>query len=118
MIPSTACPASCRLVFLVVELIVHPVLYYTTGSVTFPLMLAYCALALAAMLHTLIRTPGAELSESGMFLVLAGLLTTIAALVTAMVLPVSVPAWVYSAIIAVFPLALAAAVRKQARLLS
>ncbi len=105
----------CLLAFLLVEMIVHPALYYTTGSVAFPLMMAYAMLALGAIVHTVVTTPGAELHKSGMSLVLAGLLATVAALAVALFLPVRVPAWVYSLLIAPVPFVMAMAVWKQAR---
>ena len=105
----------CLLAFLVAELIAHPVLYYTTGSVTSPLILVYCILILVAITHTVVRTPRAELRESGMNLILGGFLVTIVAMVSAFAFGLNLPGWANSLPIMAIPLAMALAVRKQAR---
>jgi hypothetical protein len=105
----------CLLAFLVAELIVHPVLYYTTGSVANPLMLVYCILILVAIAHTVVKTPRAELRESGMNLILGGFLVTIVAMGSAFASGLNPPGWTYSLLIMAIPLAMALAVRKQAR---
>jgi hypothetical protein len=46
---------ACLLVFLLVEVIVHPALYYSTGSVTSLLALVYVLLTLAAIAHTVVE---------------------------------------------------------------
>lgn len=61
-------------------------------------------------------TPRAELRESGMSLILGGLLVTIVAMVSALTSGLNLPSWFYSLSIVVIPLAMALAVRKQARL--
>jgi hypothetical protein len=55
----------CLVVFLVAELIVHPVLYYTTGSVTGPLMLVYGLLIFAAIAHTVVKSTRANCGSRG-----------------------------------------------------
>jgi hypothetical protein len=103
------------LAFLVLELIFHPILYYTTGSVVFPLMLVYGILILAAITHTVVKSPRAELRESGMFLILGGVLVTIVAMVLPLTSGLNLPGWIYSLSVGAIPLAMALAVRKQAR---
>lgn len=105
----------CFLVFLVLELLVHPALYYEAGTVAYPLMLAYGALTLAAIAHTVVRNPRAEVLQSGMVLILAGLLAAIAALAAAMRILI-LPGWTYALLITAIPLTMALAVRKNARL--
>ena len=105
----------CLLAFLVVELIVHPVLYYATGSVAFPLMLVYGILILVAITHTVVKTPRAEMRESGMNLILGGVLVTIVATVLGAFSGLNPPGWIYSLAITATPLGMALAVRKQAR---
>ncbi len=103
-------------VFMAAELIVHPALYYETGSVSGPLMLAYLALILAAITHTVVKTPRAELRESGMNLILVGVLVAVLGLAAAFIPGPSLPGWVYSLPLLAIPLTLAMAVRRQARL--
>jgi hypothetical protein len=103
------------LVFLIVELIVHPVLYYKTGTVVFPLMLMYGVLALAAILHTLARTPRADLRASGMYLIFGGLVALFVAVPAAVVTGVDIPASGYALAVTAVPLTMALAVRRQAR---
>lgn len=105
----------CLLAFLVLELAVHPVLYYTTGAVAFPLMLVYGVLILAAITHTVVKTPHAELRDSGMNLILGGLLVTIVVMVSALASGLNVPGWIYSLSTLATPLAMVLAVRKQDR---
>lgn len=106
--------------FLVAELVMHPKLYYTTGSVTWPLELFYGLLILAAILHTFIKTSRAELSQSGMYLILGGLLLTFASTLTAMAASLALrfplPMWVSGLLFIPIPLTMALAVRKQAHL--
>jgi hypothetical protein len=103
------------LAFLVAELVVHPALYYATGSVAFPLMLAYGVLILAAILHTIVKTPRADLRRSGMYLVLGGLGVAAVVLTASFVSGVRLPGWIRAIPIGVIPLTMALAVRKQAR---
>jgi hypothetical protein len=101
--------------FLIAELIMHPVLYYTTGSVAGPLLLIYALLILAALVHTLVKTSRTELSRSGMWLILAGLLLTIATTSAALFSGMSLPGWLTALLVLPTPLSMALAVRKQAR---
>ncbi len=104
------------LAFLGVELIVHPALYYTTGSVVYPLMLVYGILVFAAVTHTVVKSSAAELVRTGMALILGGLLIAILTEVAAFTSLLRLPAWGYSLLLLAFPLTMALAVRKQARL--
>ena len=106
---------ACVVAFLIAELAVHPVLYYTTGSVVSPLMLAFGILIFAAIVHTLVRTPRAELHEFGMYLIVGGLVVALVGTQSAFIPGISLPGWVYSLPIAAIPLAMALAVRKEAR---
>jgi hypothetical protein len=106
----------CLVAFLAAELIVHPTLYYTTGSVVSPLQLACGILIFAAITHTVVRTPRAELRASGMYLILAGLLTSIAVTVTSIASELNLPGWTDALVIAAIPLTMTLAVRRQARL--
>ena len=102
------------LVVLVAELAVHPALYYTTGSVALPLTLAYGVLILAAILHTLVKTPRGELRRSGMYLILGGLVVAAVAMAASFA-GLRLPGWIRALAIGVIPLTMALAVRKQAR---
>jgi hypothetical protein len=104
------------LAFLAAELIVHPALYYSTGSVAYPLMLIYGLLILAAIAHTVLKSSRAQLRDSGMIWILGGLLVAIAGIAPAFVPGLSVPGWVYVVSILAIPLTMALAVRRHARL--
>ena len=106
---------ACVVAFLVAELVVHPALYYTTGSVVSPLTLVFGILIFAAIVHTLVRTPRAELRESGMCLILGGFTVALVGTQAAFIPGISLPGWVYSLPIAAIPIAMALAVRKEAR---
>lgn len=106
----------CLLVFLVAELIVHPVLYYTTGSVAGLLMLVYGLLILAAIGHTVVKSTRAELRESGMNVILGGFVVAIAGIVSSFVPGLNLPGWTPALSILAIPLTMALAVRRQARL--
>jgi len=106
---------ACVVAFLVAELVVHPALYYTTGSVVSPLMLMFGILILAAIVHTLVRTPRAELRASGMYLIFGGFVAALVGAQAAFIPGISLPGWMYSLPIAAIPLAMALAVRKAAR---
>lgn len=106
----------CLLVFLLVELIVHPALYYSTGSVAGPLILVCVILILAAIAHTLVKGPRAEVRESGMYWILGGFLVAIAGTAVAFAVPVNLPGWTAAILILAIPLSMALAVRRQARL--
>ena len=103
------------LVFLVAELIVHPVLYYTTGSVAGPLILVYGLLLLVAIAHTVVTSPRAELRKSGMTLILGGFLVAIAGIALTFAPRLEVPGWSVALPILAIPLTMALAVRRQAR---
>jgi len=102
------------LVFLAMELAVHPALYDATGSVAFPLFLAYGILALVGVGHTLATAPRELLRESGMYLITGGIVATILVIVVAVVSTLNLPGWAYGLAIVPIPLAMAMAVRKQA----
>ncbi|HSD67380.1 MAG TPA: hypothetical protein VLF95_11800 [Vicinamibacteria bacterium] len=100
------------LIFLVAELVVHPALYYATGSVSGPLVLAYGVLILAAIIHTLAKTPREELRRSGMPLILGGL--AVAAVATAASFAgLRLPGWISALSIGMIPLTMALAVRQR-----
>ncbi len=102
------------MVFLAVEIAVHPALYNAIGFAVFPLFLAYAVLALVAMAHTLATASRKRLRESGMYLIGGGILATILVLVAASVSGVNLPGWVYGLAVVPIPLAMAMAVNKQA----
>jgi hypothetical protein len=102
------------LVFLAIELMVHPKLYYTTGSVASPLIQGYLVLTLAALTHTVVKGPRAELRESGMDWILYGLLVLIAGTILEFVFPLNLPAWSGALWPAAFAVSMMLAVRKQA----
>jgi hypothetical protein len=108
------------LALLIIELIVHPRLYHTAGNVGALLILGYIVLILAALTHTLVKTPRRELRESGMSLIFAGLLVTIVGVLVPVLVRAfgfSVPGLQYLALLfAAIPFTMALAVRKHARL--
>jgi len=57
---------------LAAELIFHPRFYHTFGWYTGLLMLIYVVLAVVALIHSWVKTPGQELKASGLGLVLGG----------------------------------------------
>jgi hypothetical protein len=105
---------------LVVELVYHPRFYHTFGGFNSILMLAYAILAVAAVIHTALKTSRQKLQESGMRLVFLGVGIGIAGAVVALVdqallWSVDIPGSGYLALlISVVPLTMALAVRKQA----
>jgi hypothetical protein len=105
----------CLLVFLLAELITHPALYYTTGSVAGPLTLVYGVLILAAIVHTLLKGRRAEMRECGMYCILGGFVVGIVGTAAASLLPLNLPGWIYATVIAAIPLSMALAVRRHAR---
>lgn len=104
----------CLLIFLVVELIVHPALYYSTGSVTGPMMLAFSLLTLAAFTHTLVKTTRADLRDSGMYLILGGFLLAILGIAVTFFTPVRHGGWIVSLAMVAIPLTMALAIQKHA----
>ena len=106
--------------FLVVELIVHPALYGAYGFLGIMLFLIYAVLVLATAIHAFVKTPRIELRESGLGVVLLGLLIAIApnlAYVAGRILLPGItwpsPSYVAVLLIAI-PLTLVFGVRKQA----
>jgi len=99
----------------VVEIVVHPLLYWAVGEAMSLLMLGYAALIVAAVAHTVVKTPWGALWQSGMGWILLGLLVAIVPNVAAafgLRLPAS---RYYPLLFAAVPLGMALAVRKQAR---
>ncbi len=103
------------LAFLVAEVILHPALYYTTGSVAGPLTLVYGILGFAAVVHTLVRTSLSELVASGMAFIVGGILIAIAGMAAGLTSFLDLPSWVYSLALLALPLTMALAVVKQGR---
>jgi hypothetical protein len=103
------------LVFLGVELAVHPKLYYATGAAAGPLTAAYALLALAALVHTVVSGSRAELRACGVYGIVAGLVAAIGLVWAAAVFWPDLPGWGYAACAALFPLSMALAVRKHSR---
>ena len=77
-------------------------------------MLACGVLILAAILHTLVKTPRGELRRSGMYLILGGLVVAAVAMAASFA-GLRLPGWIRALAIGVIPLTMALAVRKQAR---
>ena len=103
--------------FQVLELIVHPRLYLVTGNVGGLVMLAFFVLALVALTHTVVTTPRSEVWKSGLGWALIGVAAAIVAAVVPVVgtaLRLEGLAWL-ELLFAALPLALALAVRRQAR---
>jgi hypothetical protein len=116
-------PAACAifgvcglvLALYVVEIVVHPLLYHVAGEVMSLLMLGYAVLIVAAVTHTVVKTPRGALWQSGMGWILAGLLVAIVPnLVAAFGLRLPASRY-YPLLFATVPLGTALAVRKQAR---
>jgi len=108
---------------LVLELIMHPALYHTFGWLGSLLVFIYCILAVAALVHTLVTLSRVERRETGMNLIVAGILVAALAVLVPVLGPPLIPALQVPGIgylallIAVLPLTLALAVRKESRLL-
>jgi hypothetical protein len=103
--------------YLVLELFTHPRFYLTTGSVAGPLMLGALALALVALIHTVVSTPRGTLWTSGVGWALLGALVGIGALllpVVAMMLRLPLGVW-GGLLVGAVPIAFALAVRQAAR---
>jgi hypothetical protein len=107
-------PWVCLLVFLLVEVRVHPALYYSTGSVTSLLILMYVVLILAAITHTVVKGPRAEVRASGMSWILGGLLVAVAWTAWRFASTVDLPTWTDAAVTAAIPLSMAMGVRRHA----
>lgn len=78
-------------------------------------MLAYGVLILAAIVHTLVKTPRGELRRSGVHLILGGLVVAAVVLTASFVSGTRLPGWIRALSIGVIPLTMALAVRKRAR---
>jgi hypothetical protein len=109
------------IICLIVELIFHPRFYHTFGPYYALLMTAYLVLALVAVTHTLVTTPKNELRDSGMMMIVVGVaiavvFITIAFIDAAFLWETEIPgSSFFPLLIAIIPLTLALAVRKQAR---
>jgi hypothetical protein len=103
------------LLFLSIEVLVHPALYYTTGTVASPLITAFVLLMFAAVIHTVVTSRRADLRASGMIWILAGLLVVIARTVVAIVVPLDLLAWSDAVWVLALPLSMTLAVNKHAR---
>ena len=106
---------------LVVELTFHPRFYHTFGPLYGLLMFVYSSMAVAALIHTLVKTPIEQQRASGVRLILVGvivgLLPTVIAIIDWFFLwNIDIPGsgWFPLALGAI-PISLAMAVRKQAR---
>lgn len=106
---------------LVLELLYHPRFYHSFGGFAGLLSTAYLVLAVAAIGHTLIRTPLATLRGSGMAVVLVGLalavVPNLVALVGWLVPPgYSTPGQAYFPLLVAFiPVAMALGIRRHER---
>lgn len=103
--------------FQVLELIVHPRLYLMTGNVGGLVMLVFFVLTLAALIHSIVTTPRGEVWKSGLGWALIGVAAAVVAVVVPLLgtaLRLEGLAWL-ELLFAALPLALALAVRKQAR---
>lgn len=106
--------------FLVAELIVHPGLYVAYGFLGFMLLLAYGLLVLAAAIHAFVKTPRIELRESGLGVVLLGLLVAIVPNLVYVAAPLFLPGITlpassyYTVLLIAIPLTMVFGVRKQA----
>ena len=107
----------CLVAFLLVELAVHPALYYSTGNVAGPLSTGYVLLIAAAIVHTFWKGPAATLRASGMYWVLGGLLLAIAGMAVTPAVAGGAWAWVQAVPMLAVPLSMALAVRRIANLL-
>jgi hypothetical protein len=109
---------------LVVEFVYHPRFYHTFGSYVSILMLVYVGLTLAALFHTWLTLPYRQRRDSGMGIILWGLLL-VALPNLAMVLAwfvgptgFDIPGSAYFPLLfALFPAALALGVRREALIL-
>ncbi len=101
----------CLVAFLLVELAVHPALYYSTGTVASPLSSASLLLTVAAIVHTFWKGPAATLRASGMYWVLGGLLLAIAGMAVTPMIAGGAWAWLQAVPVLAVPLSMALAVR-------
>lgn len=102
---------------LVVELARHPVYYHTFGPFGSLLVMIYSTLALAALIHTIIRTPRAVLKDTGMNFILAGLIAGVVPAVVGFIgfaLRLVIPGSNYYPLaLVLLPVSMALAVRKE-----
>ncbi len=102
------------------ELVYHPRFYHTFGAYTGILMLGYSVLAIAAVIHTVVKTPRRELAESGMGIIFLGVVvavvgTSIAFIDWAFLWTIDIPGSPWLAMtMAAIPLAMAMAVKRHA----
>jgi hypothetical protein len=102
-------PWAGLVLFLILEVMVHPALYYSTGSMVSALALGYGTAALAALVHTLLRTPRGQMWGSGTPMILGGLIVSVLAMAGGMIW--NAPGWSFG--LAMLPLALSMAVAVQ-----
>jgi hypothetical protein len=104
---------------LVAELILHPKLYHAFGTPVGLVMLVYLLLALAALIHTVFFTARGRLRQTGVSLILWGVLIAVVPTVVAILgfsFRLGLPGSDYYALaLAAFPVALALAVKRQGR---
>lgn len=99
---------ACLVAFLIAELMVHPALYYTTGSFSGPLILLYGLLILAALAHTLWKGPRELIRSSGLLWILGALIIALGAALSSLF-----PSWSAALPALLVPFTLALAARKQ-----
>lgn len=106
--------AACAglLAFLAAEIVLHPALYYATGSVLLPWCALLAFLTLVAIIHTLFTTPRATIRASGLLLIFAGWLVLLAISILRSTPLLRLPDWAGLLSIAVLPLAMAMAVKQ------
>lgn len=106
---------------LALELVFHPKLYHSFGGPGSLVILTFCLLAVVALVHTLLTTTRSGLKESGMGLIVGGLLVAIVPNLLSMIgwtlFPdLEIPASSFFPLfIVAIPISLALAVRKHAR---
>jgi hypothetical protein len=107
---------------LVLELIFHPRFYHTFAPLYGLLMFVYSGLAVAALVHTLVKTSRADLHASGMRIILAGVVialvpTAIAAIDWMFLWNFDIPGsnW-FPLMLGAIPVTMAMAVRRHTRM--
>lgn len=99
---------ACLVAFLIAEIVLHPALYYTTGSVAGPLLLFYGLLILAAIAHTLWKGPREFIRQSGLLWILGALIIVLGAAFSSLF-----PGWSAALAALLIPLTLALAARRR-----